>query len=655
MSDMSIGVNGMQVALKMIEVVGNNMANAATEGYHRQEAVIVPLSSGSGQGLQVGGGANVTQLRRQLNDVVEKEILRQQPLLANVSQELDTLQTVESVFNDLSSQGLGASLDAFFNSLTELSGQPSSPTLRDQAVWAADGLAIQFHNISAALTSTETNLGAEASNLADQVNNMTSEIADLNSRIRELYYRGTVDNNLLDRRDQSVSKLSELIDVQVTHQTDGAVNLTVGGTALVVRDRASAIALGHTPEGDRCLTLAVAASAPLQVEGGRLGAILNLTNHTLPGLQDSLDTLAQEIIRGINEVHVQGLGIAGSFDRLEGWRVEKQPLAAWVPPLTDGEVQVRITDTATGETVRHSVAIDPSTDTLDDVAARLDALTGVKASVIDSRLHLESEPGYHFDFSAALLPRPSSSSLTGAAQPTLSGTYTGAANQTLTFTVAGAGGNVGVTDGLAVRVTNAGGDLITTLNVGSGYAAGDSLEVVDGIRVAFGAGDLRAGETFGVDAIADADTSGFLSGAGLNTFFRGNSAANINIMDDLRESSARLATAATFEGTDNLNTSRMAAVGSTVNAALDDATPGDYFRKMVTGLGQQIALRQGRQDGFNNALQQLSKQRDDASGVDLNEEAARLLACEQLFQSMAKYLVAVDKAQQTLFDIITAS
>jgi flagellar hook-associated protein FlgK len=330
-------------------------------------------------------------------------------------------------------------------------------------------------------------------------------------------------------------------------------------------------------------------------------------------------------------------------------------LAAWVPPLTDGEVQVRITDTATGETVRHSVAIDPSTDTLDDVAARLDALTGVKASVIDSRLHLESEPGYHFDFSAALLPKPSSNGLTGAAQPTLSGTYTGAANQTLTFTVAGAGGNVGVTDGLAVRVTNAGGDLITTLNVGSGYAAGDTLEVVDGIRVAFGAGDLRAGETFGVDAIADADTSGFLSGAGLNTFFRGNSAATINIMDDLRKSSARLATAATFEGTDNLNTGRMAAVGRTVNAALDDTTPGDYFQKMVTGLGQQIALRQGRQDGFNNALQQLSKQRDDASGVDLNEEAARLLASEQLFQSMAKYLMAVDKAQQTLFDIITAS
>jgi flagellar hook-associated protein FlgK len=99
----------------------------------------------------------------------------------------------------------------------------------------------------------------------------------------------------------------------------------------------------------------------------------------------------------------------------------------------------------------------------------------------------------------------------------------------------------------------------------------------------------------------------------------------------------------------------MAAVGRTVNAALDDATPGDYFQKMVTGLGQQIALRQGRQDGFNNALQQLSKQRDDASGVDLNEEAALLLACEQLFQSMAKYLMAVDKAQQTLFDIITAS
>ena len=655
MSDLTIGINGMRVALKTIEVVGNNMANAATEGYHRQEVVIEPVSSGAGGGLQVGGGSRVADLRRKVDDVTEKEILRQQPLLANVSQELDTLQTVESVFGEMSSEGLGASLEKFFNGLTELSAQPSSPTLRDQVVWAADGLAIQFHNLAESLARTETSLNTEASNFADQVNNLTSEIADLNGRIRESYYRGAVDNNLLDRRDQSISQLSELMDVQVDRHADGTVNLTAGGTILVVRGQASAVELGHTPEGDQCLTLAGAGNAPLQIEGGRLGAILNLNNHLLPDLQGNLDTLAQEVIQGINRVHVQGLGIAGSFDRLDGWRVIQPHLADWDPPLTNGEVQVRITNTATGEAVRHSVAVDPATDTLSDVAARIDALTGVKASVVDSRLHIEGEAGYKFDFSAALLPQPSSGGLTGAAQPILSGTYTGDANQTLTFTVVGAGGDVGITDGLAVQVTNAGGDILTTLNVGRGYAAGDAIEAVDGIRVAFSAGDLKAGETFGVDAIANTDTSGFLAGAGLNTFFRGNSAATINVMDDLRESSARLATAATREGTDNLNVSRMAAVGGAANAALDNMTPGDYFQKVVTGLGQQVALRQGRQDGFNHAIQQLSKQRDDTSGVDLNEEAALLLACEQLFQSMAKYLVAVDKANQALFSVIVAS
>jgi flagellar hook-associated protein FlgK len=527
--------------------------------------------------------------------------------------------------------------------------------LREQVVWAADGLAAHFHNIAGALASMQGTLDAEASNLVDQANDLTAEIADLNGRIRELYYRGTTDNNLLDRRDQAASRLSEFMDVQVNRQGDGTVSLFSGGTILVTRNQAFRIALGRTSEGDRCLTLAGAGNAAIPVEGGRLGAILNLTNHTLPDLQDNLDTLAQQIIQGINQAHVQGLGVAGSFEQLDGWRVGDTDLSRWEPPLQQGVVLVRITNTATGATVRSSVTVDPSVDTLDDVAARFDALTGVKASVIDSRLRLEAEAGYRFDFSAALLPQQSSGGLTGAAQPAVSGAYTGTANQTLTFTVAGAGGDVGVTDGLAVQVTNADGDLLTTLNVGRGYAAGDALEVADGIHVAFSAGDLRAGETFAVDAIADSDTSGFLAGAGMNTFFRGDSAATINIMDDLRESSDRLATSSTQEGTDNLNVRRMVAVGDTPGAALDNATPSGYFQKMAISIGQQVALRQGRQEGLNHAIQQLSTQRDDASGVDLNEEAALLLACEQLFQSMAKYLVAVDKANQALFSVIVAS
>ncbi|MCX5682511.1 MAG: flagellar hook-associated protein FlgK [Planctomycetota bacterium] len=655
MSDLSIGINGIRVALKSIEIIGNNMANAATEGYHRQRVIIEPVTATSTGGLDVGSGAQVTQLSRQYDDIVEKELLRQQPMMAGVGQELDTLQSVESVFGDMTAEGLGSSIEQFFNVLTELSGQPLNATLRDQAVWSADGMAIQFHNVSAALSSMKSNLDAETSNLVDQVNNMTSEVADLNSRIRALYYRGGVDNNLIDRRDQIISQLSELADVQVGRNGDGTTNLVVGGASLVIIDRARAVELGNTPDGNRCLTLAGAKDATLQIENGRIGAILNLNNRILPGIQGDLDNLAKELVQNINQAHVQGLGVAGSFTQLSGWHTESSDLTQWNPPLTAGTIQVRITDTATGAAVRNSVAVDPSTDTLDDVAARLDALTGLKAQVIDSRLCLSSETGYKFDFSAALLPQPSSGGLTGAAQPAISGTYTGAANQALTFTVAGAGGNVGVTDALTVRVTNADGDLITNLNVGSGYAAGDTLAVVDGVRVAFGAGDLKAGETFGVDAIANADTSGFLAGAGLNTFFSGNSASTINVMDDLRESSDRLATAATAGGTDNLNVRAMAAVGETTHTALDNATPGNFFQKMVTDLGQQIALRQGRKDGFDNSIQQLSKQRDDASGVDLNEEAAQLLVCEQLFQSMAKYLTISDKTMQTLFDIVTAS
>jgi flagellar hook-associated protein 1 FlgK len=81
-------------------------------------------------------------------------------------------------------------------------------------------------------------------------------------------------------------------------------------------------------------------------------------------------------------------------------------------------------------------------------------------------------------------------------------------------------------------------------------------------------------------------------------------------------------------------------------------SPGDFFRRMVADLGQQVSLRQARQEGFAHAMTQLENQRDAVSGVDLNDEAANLLMFQQLFQSMSKYISVSNQAQQTLFNVI---
>jgi flagellar hook-associated protein 1 len=650
MPDLSIGLSGLNVARTALETVGNNMANAATDGYHRQEVRISPISEAAGSTQMAGRGAEISGITRLIDNVAENEMLRQQPMLAQTSQELGTLQSVESVVGDMTTGGLGSAITNFFGSLTQLASDPKSAVLRDQVVWAGDSVSTQFRNVTSAVQSLGESLQVQAQTLIGQVNTLTKEMADLNSRISELYSHGVTDNNLLDRRDADVQQLGQLIGADAAVQPDGSVNLSSAGNVLVMGTNATTLVVGRTFDNQLGISVAGAANYNTQIAGGQVGGVLALTNQILPGLTGSLDGLAGELIQRINGVHVQGLGTGGSFSQLEGQSVNGD-LGAWQPPLAAGTVYVRITDTATGVTVRKSVAIDPAADTLSDVAARFNALGGLTARVTDSRLNIQADPGKKFDFLPAVLPDPAASTLTGTATPTFSGAYTGEANQSFTFTVVGTG-SVGVTPGLTLAVTDASGNPVKRIVVGAGYAAGDALDASSGIGLALSVGTLKDGETFTVDALASSDTSGFLAGAGLNTFFTGNSAATISVAGDLKKSSDRLATASGADGADNSNAMLMGYVGDEQVDSLGGMTLGDAFRHIVADLGQQVALRQAAKDGYQNAMTQLQNQRDNVSGVDLNQEAANLLMYQQLFQSMAKYISISDQAQQALFNSI---
>jgi flagellar hook-associated protein FlgK len=654
MSDMSISLSGLDVALKAIETIGNNIANASTPGYHRQEVEIVPMPSSTAGGVSIGGGAQVVDVRRFIDQVLEAEIFRQQPLMGQVQTELGTLRSVEGILGNLSTEGASAALNNFFNSLTQLASQPESAPLRDQAVWAADVLASQFRNLSAGLDDLNHGLDVEVSATIDQANGLIDQIADLNAQIRESSVRSP-DNNLLDRRDEAVSQLAALLDIQVQDGGSGTVIVRSGGMSLVGRGGAAHLEAGTTPGGLTGIAVAGTKFFDATISGGSLGALLALKNTILPDVRDALDATAQQVIQRINQEHVQGVGTAGPFSRLVGG-VADEDLSAWNPPLAAGTFYMRITNAATGAVSRAAVAVDPSSadpakSTLSGIAGQIDALTGVRASVASSQLRIEAEDGYRFDFQPAILPTPAENHLTGSAQPTISGLYTGATNQVLTAQVVGTG-QVGVTSGLALKITDGNGNVLTTLNVGAGYAAGDVLEVADGVRLAFSAGDLNDGETFTVQALADSDTSGFLAGAGLNVFFRGNSAGTIEVADELLSDSSGLATSLGAAGTDNAGALRMAAVGDAKIESLGGVTIGDYFRRLVADVGQQVAVRQARQEGLQKAAQQLAIQRDDISGTDINEEAAKLMVFQQMFQSMAKYLAVVESTTKYLFDTV---
>ena len=650
MSYFSIGLSGLEVAQRAIELIGTNIANASSPGYHRQELDISPRVLGH-SGAYTLGGAQIEGTRRMMDLLLEREILHRHPAFGQVSQELVTLKTMEGLLGTVDSQNLGKALTDFFEALRQLSAEPSSQILRMTAIRTAEALAVQFNSLGSSLGDLQESILLQAESLMAKMNGLAAEIAQLNDEIQVVTLRNGNANLLRDRRDQAILELADLGDIRAQGQSTDSPTVTVmaWGLPLVTSGSAIELEVGLMAEGKIGISVKDANYFHSDLRGGRLGGLLALRNEIVAEIESNLDLLAKQVITGINQYHCQGLGTAGSFTSLAGWPVSDETLDQWDAEISAGTIYVRVTDLGTGQVSRSPILVDPSTQTISDIATSLDAVAGLSASVTGSALRIVADNGYEFDFLPALLEDPSG--LTGTATPTISGLYQGAENQTFTCTIIG-DGDVGVETGLTVEVRNEASELVARLNVGAGYAPGERLEVMDGISVAFTAGTLNDSESFSIEALADSDTSGLLAAAGINTFFRGDSARAMGVCAAVLADPGRLATAVGAELSDNKNIIRMTQLGETPVAALGDVTPNDFYRLLVTGVGENVRFREATRNSLENILQQLANEWNSVSGVDINEEAARLLIFERMYQAAAKFIAVQDQSLKFLMELV---
>jgi len=654
MDSFGIGISGLQAAQRAFDIIGNNIANAATDGYHRQRLNLTPAYSSQVGTVLVGGGVDIAGVTRMIDGYLQKETFRQESSLEQISQELVTLRTVENSFQELSEEGgLSTVIDDFFNSLQDLSAHPTESIWQNQTLRAAETMAAKFRTLGDFLQKLKNQIALEAENTMEEINALANKIAEINHSIKGQEISGNKAYNLRDQRDQCITELSKLISVDTQSREYGVVDVSVSGTPIVTGTSAFELEIGLKDDVELGITVAGESNYNVEVYGGRLGGLLTLNNKLLYDIQNDLDKLATTIKQQINQCHVQGVGPDGSFDELTGWSMTSENLIDFDPPVSDGNIYLRVTDTVTGAVTRTPIAVDVSTDSLTTIAAAITAIPGVSASVYDSRLHIQADSNYTFDFLPSVLPRPTNSDFTGATSPptiSVSGIYTGTKNQTFTFTVSGTD-SVG-NGALQITVTDGDGNTVTTLNAGSGYAAGDRLDLGNGIKIALSTGDLADGNTFEVDAFADADTSGVLAAAGINTFLSGSSASDMAVCSDISAMPERIATSLSQDVTNNNNVLRMAALKNLPINSLNSMTPGEYCRLLSTDIGQQISVRKIHQKNIEAMVQNLVNQQGEISGVNINDEAARLLIFEQMFKAMSKYLSTLQSSLATVMEII---
>jgi len=298
-------LQGLQTALSgliaeqtALDTTGNNIANANTEGYSRETALLEPnaplditaLSTLTGDGAQLGTGVTVANITRIRNDYLDSQYRAQNSALSGASTQAEVLEQAQAAFNEPSSTSIAAQLSNFWTAWNNLANAPTSEEAKQAVVSAGEQLTSTFHQLSDELSAISGQVEAQYQELTGaggEVEDYADQIAQLNTQIKLSEEAGQQPNEMLDERDELLDKLSALANITVSEQPDHMDTVSFG-------DAAKPLVEGSTVNWPQALT---------ETAGGKLGALLSLTGPkgALTGLQTGLDGVAEALASSVNE------------------------------------------------------------------------------------------------------------------------------------------------------------------------------------------------------------------------------------------------------------------------------------------------------------------------------------------------------------------
>ncbi len=294
----------MKAFEKALSVVQNNVTNASTPGYVRQQADLIALAFQPD--LELTGGVRTGSLLSSRSIFSERAVWQQAEHHGRQSQVADGLVRIEPVFDISDGSGIASSIDKLYASFSQLSVTPNSTPARQNVIDRAKAVAETFNGAARSLSEAADHTRREARSVVEQINRIASDIRELNVEFRR-DYRQQEDAGLKARLYTALEKLSALVDFNALPQEDGSMTILLGGqTPLVIGDKTFAVEVDLS--GSRVEILDFNGKTITgQVRQGRLEGLIELSNDLLPSYSAKLNRLAAAFADGVNAELAQGV------------------------------------------------------------------------------------------------------------------------------------------------------------------------------------------------------------------------------------------------------------------------------------------------------------------------------------------------------------
>ncbi len=314
-SAFDIGRKSLRAQLAGLNVTGNNIANVNTEGYSRQEIMLTPSLPLKYPEGTFGTGVDLEGVRRIRDQLIDRQ-LRNELHLRGQSETLEGIYSqIETIMNEPSETGLRSLMSEFFDNFFELSNDPENMPIRFNLRAQADVMVSAFHRMDEQLRILSQDIDFEIQRTVERLNVLTKELSDLNTQIisYESVSEGTA-NDLRDQRDRSLDEMTELMEIYPFEKPNGSMNVASQSRTIVTSNYPTQFELDTRNVDGNLITdiLVIEDQAVFEPTNGKLGGLLEARNEIVPHYREQMNSLANELISTVNNIHKTGVGLQGT-------------------------------------------------------------------------------------------------------------------------------------------------------------------------------------------------------------------------------------------------------------------------------------------------------------------------------------------------------
>lgn len=317
---LGIGTSALNAAQTVLDTISNNISNSTNPDYNRQTSELSSrVSMRAGPGF-VGTGVEAGASKRTVDKFLVGSLNSNRGVYNELSKFSEFSQQVDVLLSDPNT-GVADGLNTFFTSLEDLMNDPGSLPARQVFISSAQVLESRFQGLNRQFTTQIDDANTQMVQVVEEINGLAASIASINQDLVRSggVALGAFPNDLLDKRDAMVARMSELVNVQTVEEADSTVNVFIGsGQSVVLGSIQNKLSTQTNASDASKLDVTLQSGQVSQVitpnlNGGKLGGLMNVRSQIIEPAMNTLGKIALTMTSAFNQVHQQGIDLKGNF------------------------------------------------------------------------------------------------------------------------------------------------------------------------------------------------------------------------------------------------------------------------------------------------------------------------------------------------------